>query len=155
MHPDLEKIASELDSSDSGQALALRFGLACVEEVAGNLESDEAIAVLERFRACLASFGPESPAELQALSASITKLAASHPGSSSLDGSRHAAVSATYALAKAVNGQSIEAAAYAAYSSVYGYGGYAVSDPDAFSEVHRRQLDRLRALKQQDPPFGS
>jgi hypothetical protein len=155
MHPDLERIAAELNSSDSDHALALRFGLACVEEVAENLESDEVIAVLERFRVCLASFGPDSQSELQDLAARIAKLAASHPGSSSLDGSRHAAVSATYALAKAVSGQAIEAAAYAAYSCVYGYGGYAVADPDAFSEVHRKQWERLQALKHLATPFSS
>jgi hypothetical protein len=155
MHPDLEKIAAELHSSDSDHALALRFGLACVEEVAGNLESDEVIAVLERFRVCLANFGPDSQSELQDLAARIAKLATNRPGSRSLDGSRHAAVSATYALAKAVSGQAIEAAAYAAYSCVYGYGGYAVADPDAFSEVHRKQLDRLQALKHLATPSGS
>lgn len=147
MHPELQKIAAELGSSARHDALALRFGLACVEDVAGNLESDEVIGVLKRFRACLANFGPEARVELQDLAATMASLAASHPGSKSIDGTRHAAVSATYALAKAVSGQAIEAAAYAAYSCVYGYGGYAVSDPEAFTEVHSKQLDRLLALK--------
>lgn len=149
MHPDLENIAAELKSSNSNHALVLRFGLACVEEVAGNLESDEVIAVFEKFRACLANFGPEAEAVLQELTTKVPQLAASHPGSSSIDGTRHAAVSATYALAKAMSGHAIEAAAYAAYSCVYGYGGYAVTDPEAFAEVHRRQLRRLLALKHQ------
>lgn len=155
MHPELRKIAAELESVGNPQSLGLRFGLACVEEVAANLESDEVIAVLERFRACLAGSGPHPQTELEDLAATMAALAASHPGSRSIDGTRHAAVSATYALAKAVSGQAIEAAAYAAYSCVYGYGGYAVSDPEAFSEVHARQMDRLRALKHQAFASGS
>lgn len=147
MHPELEKISAELELSSVDEALALRFGLACVEDVACNLESDEVIEVLERFRDCLTRCDAQSRSQLQYLAARVAVLAASHPGSKSLDGTRHAAVSATYALAKALSGQAVEAAAYAAYSCVYGYGGYAVADPESFAEVHRRQLDRLRTLK--------
>lgn len=146
MHPDLGKIASALNAAGNDQTLALRFGLACVEEVADNLESDEVITVLERFRQCVANGDADCLTELQALSALMAQLSASHPGSKSLDGTRHAAVSATYALAKAVSGRALEAAAYAAYSRVYGYGGYAVTDPECFAEVHRSQLERLLAL---------
>ncbi|MBV8036894.1 hypothetical protein [Roseateles sp.] len=146
MHPGLQKIADELNSSGGHRDLALHFGLACVEDVADNLESDKVIAILQSFRACLAHFGPEAEAELNDLATAMMSLASSHPGSGSIDGTRHAAVSATYALARAVRGQAIEAAAYAAYSWVYGYGGYAVSDPEAFSEVHARQLARLQTL---------
>ena len=155
MHPELKKIADELESSGGHRELALRFGLACVEEVAGNLESDDVVAGLEGFRACPANFGPEAEAQLNDLAEAMASLAASHPGSRSIDGTRHAAVSATYALARAMRGQAIEAAAYAAYSCVYGYGAYAVSDPGAFSEVHGRQLERLRALKHVTTPAGS
>ena len=146
MHPDLKKIADLLNSIDGDRYLVLRFGLACVEEVASNLENDDVIAVLNEFRRCLNVFAPTTEAELKRLALTISHLAASHPGSRSIDGTRHAAVSATYALARAVNGHAIDAAAYAAYSCVYGYGGYAVSDPDAFSEVHQRQLLSLRRL---------
>ena len=52
----------------------------------------------------------------------------------------------TYALAKAVSQQPVDAAAYAAYSLVYGYGGYAVNDPSAFAEVHQRQIAYLKML---------
>lgn len=146
MHPDLEKIDSALNSAGKDQMLAWRFGLACVEEVADNLESDEVIAVLERFRLCVANNAADSQPELQELSSLMAKLSASHPGSKSLDGTRHAAVSATYALAKAVNGRAVEAAAYAAYSQIYAYGGYAVTDPECFSQVHRIQLKILLSL---------
>ena len=148
MHPDLKKISEELNSVGSERRLTLRFGLACVEDVAGNLENEDVIALLERFRICINEFGPAVEEDLKDLASIISKLATSHPGSRSIDGTRHAAVSATYALAKAVNGQVVDAAAYAAYSYVYGYGGYAVSDPEAFSEIHRRQLDHLFGLKQ-------
>jgi hypothetical protein len=146
MHPDLKKIADLLNSIDGDLYLVLRFGLKCVEEVAGNLENDDVIAVLNEFRRCLNDFGPTTEEEVKGLAVTISKLAASHPGSRSIDGTRHAAVSATYALARAVNRNAIDAAAYAAYSCVYGYGGYAVSDPEAFAEVHHRQLGYLRKL---------
>ena len=58
-------------------------------------------------------------------------------------------MSATYALSKAAEGDALQAAAYAAYSSIYGYGGYAVNDPDFFAEVHQRQLSQLLHLKSQ------
>ena len=147
MHPDLIKISDELNAMGDERHLALRFGLACVEDVAGNLENEDVIAVLERFRRCVNEFGPPIEVEINELASTITQLASSHPGSKSIDGTRHAAVSATYALAKAVHGQAVDAAAYAAYSYVYGYGSYAVSDPESFSEIHRRQYDHLRRLK--------
>ena len=146
MHPDLEKIALALKTAGNDPTLAWRFGLACVEDVADNLESEEVMAVLERFRLCVAQGAADSQSELQGLSALMAALASGHPGSKSLDGTRHAAVSASYALAKAVSGRPLEAAAYAAYSRVYAYGGYAVTDPECFSEVHRSQLDHLLSL---------
>ena len=94
----------------------------------------------------MADFGSDAQAELQALASKMSIHASQHPGSKSLDGTRHAAVSATYALAKALSGQPVEAAAYAAYSTVYGYGGYAVSDSDSFAEVHTKQLELLSAV---------
>ena len=148
MHPDLQAIAAELKACAPDDVVPWRFALSCVEEVEVNLESEEVIAVLQRFRDGLAQNHPNPMQWLAPLSQLMASLAASHPGSRSIDGTRHAAVSATHALAKAVSGQALEAAAYAAYSCVYGYGSYAVSDPAAFAEVHRRQLRRLRELKQ-------
>lgn len=147
MHPELQRIAHALSASGHAPILAWRFGLACVEDVAANLESEEVIAVLQALRRCAAEGGPGNPSELQDLATRMTHLASSHPGSKSIDGTRHAAVSATYALAHAVHGRAVQAAAYAAYSAVYGYGGYAVSDPDCFAEIHRRQWDHLQALQ--------
>jgi hypothetical protein len=55
-------------------------------------------------------------------------------------------------LAKAVEGDAVQAAAYAAYSSLYGYGGYAVKDPEAFAEVHEKQLRYLSQLISEQTP---
>jgi hypothetical protein len=147
MHPDLQKLAQRLNHRADDLELSLRFSLACIEDVAHNLEDDAVIAALAQFKACVTSFSPERQSELAALATRMNALAGSHPGSKSIDGTRHAAVSATYALAKAVNLQPIEAAAYAAYSCVYGYGGYAVTDPASFAEVHQRQMDHLQGIE--------
>jgi hypothetical protein len=141
MHPDLKLIADELEKSPN--ELQLRFALKCIEDIAGNLEDQSAIAALTKFREIVTGDPNKHKERLLSLAEELNKIASSHPGSKSIDGTRHAAVSATYALAKAVSNRPIEAAAYAAYSLVYGYGGYAVNDPDAFTEIHQRQLGYL------------
>ena len=73
-------------------------------------------------------------------------LANHHRGSQSIDGTGHSAVSATYAVAAALAGKVQDAAEYAAYSLVYGYGGYAVSDPDAFAPEYAWQVSALESL---------
>jgi hypothetical protein len=145
MHPDLKLISDELEKSPI--PVQLRFALKCVEEVESNLEDDTAIAALEKFRNLITSQAEDVQKQLQELAKQLNSLASSHQGSKSIDGTRHAAVSATYALARAANQKPVDAAAYAAYSVVYGYGGYAVNDPDAFAEVHHRQLNYLKILK--------
>ena len=146
MHPTLKEIAAELASAGDDPLLRYRFALACVEDVAANLEDDDVIHAFGKFKDLLASFDERPLDELKQLAAELKGLSQSHPGSRSIDGTRHAAVSATYALARAVDGDAVNAAAYAAYSSVYGYGGYAVNDPDSFAEAHQKQLDCLRRL---------
>ena len=75
------------------------------------------------------------------------RLANSHAGSKSIDGCGHAAVSATYAVAKAVEGTAIEAASYAAYATVYAQGGYAaVADRGLFEPEFAWQVASLDAL---------
>ncbi|MCB1545596.1 MAG: hypothetical protein KDJ30_15340 [Rhodoblastus sp.] len=143
MHPILGAIKAELDKSQDDPELRYRFALDCVEDVSGNLEDEAAIDAYERFKALVARFDDHSPRALEELASELKTISQSHPGSKSIDGARHAAVSATYALARAVDGDAVNAAAYAAYSSVYGYGGYAVNDPDSFAEAHQRQLDVL------------
>jgi hypothetical protein len=70
-----------------------------------------------------------------------------HPGSRSLDGSGHAAVSASYAVANALAGKALQAADYAAYAAVYGGGGYgAVADRASFEPEFAWQVDCLARL---------
>ncbi len=49
-------------------------------------------------------------------------------------------------LGKAMQGQALDAAAYAAYASVYAYGGYAVNDPGSFAGEHAWQLAKFKVL---------
>jgi len=126
--------------------LRFQFALQCMDEVASNLEEDLAVDSFKKFKHLVNHFNDDSKDALTKLAIEMQKVAQSHPGSKSIDGTRHAAVSATYALAKAVEGDAVQTAAYAAYSSIYGYGGYAVNDPDFFSEVHNKQLEKLRQL---------
>jgi len=75
------------------------------------------------------------------------RLANQHRGSKSIDGCGHAAVSASYAVANAVNGRATQAASYFSYAIVYAQGGYAaVADRDAFESEFTWQLNLLRKL---------
>ena len=74
-------------------------------------------------------------------------LANAHGGSKSIDGCGHAAVSTSYAVARATAGRALDAASYAAYATVYAQGGYAaVADRDAFAVEHAWQVAALQAL---------
>jgi len=65
----------------------------------------------------------------------------------SIDGCGHAAVSATYAVAKALAGRAREAADYAAYATVYAQGGApAVAERESFATEFAWQAERLAAL---------
>jgi hypothetical protein len=56
-------------------------------------------------------------------------------------------VSATYAVANAVQGKPLEAASYAAYAIVYAQGGSAaVADPESFEPEFQWQLSLLSSL---------
>ena len=122
-----------------------RFCLRCAQSVSQNLESEQAIECLKEFETWIEAGCPSND-DLLALRERIGVIARSHPGSSSIDGTRHAAVSATHTLAAAINSQALDAAAYAAYSTVYGYGGYALSDPSSFQDIHRQQCQWLKSL---------
>ena len=81
------------------------------------------------------------------IAADAIRLANSHQGSRSVDGCGHAAVSATYAVAKAVEGKALEAASYAEYAAVYAQGGYAaVGDRESFAPEFAWQLSTLESL---------
>jgi len=142
----LERLASQLDLDAPAHApLRLAFGHACTQRVEHLLEEPQAIA-------CLATLGhylegAATDVQLADASALAARLANHHPGSTSIDGCGHAAVSATYAVAAALAGKALRAAEYAAYAAVYGQGGYgAISDPDAFTIEFAWQADTLAAL---------
>jgi len=97
--------------------------------------------------------GGASPAELEAAAAAAARLANQHPGSRSLDGVGHAAVSASYAVAHALAGRALRAADYAAYASVYGEGGYgAVQQRESFQPEFDWQVQALRRFAAEEAP---
>ena len=149
MNQELSLLATELGiDAQQHEPLRLAFGLACVRRVQHLLEdprATDALAVLE----ALVAGRSARPALVQA-AAEIAAVANSHRGSGSIDGSAHAAVSATYAVANALVGRALEAASYAAYASVYAYGGYAINDPSSFEAEHAWQVEALKALAQGD-----
>ena len=114
------------------------FCFACASLVNHLLELDEALSAYQDFRLYLD--GQLSQAEFENLQKSILSIANKHQGSKSLDGTKHSAVSATYALANAINGHAVAAAEYAAYSRIYGYGGYAVGDLESYQEEYAEQV---------------
>lgn len=140
-------------ASDAHTPLRLAFGLACVQRVRHLLEDLEAIAGLDTLAAF--TVGAVDAATLANAAARLKEVASHHRGSQSLDGSAHAAVSATYAVANALAGRALEAASYAAYATVYAYGGYAVQDLSAFEPEHQWQVQALQQLLDNVPPERS
>lgn len=126
------------------QRLRLAFGLACVRRVEHLLEDERAKGGLAVLQAWVEARADD--AALQAAAEHMQAVANGHRGSDSIDGSAHAAVSATYAVANAVAGRPLEAASYAAYASVYAYGGYAVNDRASFEPEFAWQVQELGRL---------
>ena len=153
MNPGLERLAAELNLDKvERDRLRLAFGLACCDRVAHLLEDPRAVqclAILRRFQV-----GEIARRELDDAAGLAAALAQAHRGSPSIDGSGHAAVSATHAVANAIAGRALEAAGYAAYAAVYAYGAYAVRDPAAFQEEFTWQTDTLRRLADQSSLQG-
>ncbi|MDR7270792.1 hypothetical protein J2X20_003450 [Pelomonas saccharophila] len=151
MNDALDRLARELVlDTPARDGLRLRFGLACVQRVRHLLEDAAVVACLDT----LGRFvdGRATPAELEAAAAEAAQLANHHPGSRSLDGVGHAAVSASYAVANALAGKALRAAEYAAYATVYGEGGYgAVQQRESFQPEFDWQLQRLRDLAAEVP----
>jgi len=146
MNEALDRLARELTlDAPTREGLRLRFGLACVQRVRHLLEDAGVIACLDTLTRFVA--GDAAPAELQAAAAEAAALANHHPGSRSLDGVGHAAVSASYAVANALAGRALRAAEYAAYATVYGEGGYgAVQQRESFQPEFDWQVESLRRL---------
>jgi len=146
MNQTLEQFASEIDFSGPGnERLRLVFGHRCAARIQHLLEEPEVIECL----AVLGKFveGDVDNATLDIARAGADRLANQHRGSKSIDGCGHAAVSASYAVANAINGRALQAASYAAYALVYADGGYgAVAQPEAFAYEFAWQLRTLRQL---------
>lgn len=147
MNHALRPIATEHSLADERlRLLRLRFGLACVERVRHLLEAPRAVDLLDVLQAYVD--GRVDGATLHAAAVEAAQLAAHHRGSASIDGAKHSAVSATYAVANALAGRALDAADYAAYSTVYGYGSYAVNDADSFAPEYAWQVAELQRLIQ-------
>lgn len=142
---ELARVAREIGLMEPRREHARHaFALACVLRIEHLLEHPEAIAAVPVLRGHVA--GEVDAATLATTAARVREVARSHRGSHSIDGSQHAAVSATNALANALEGRALEAASYAAYATVYAYGGYAVTDASAFAPEIDWQLRELRRL---------
>lgn len=146
MNAAFDRLAAQVAlDAPANERLRLAFGHACALRVQHLLE-DPAV------RDCLSGLGrylegTVGRAELQQIAAEADRLANHHPGSKSIDGCGHAAVSATYAVANALAGKARQAADYAAYATVYGEGGYgAVAEPESFEPEYKWQLDCLASL---------
>jgi hypothetical protein len=126
------------------ERIRFAFCFACAARINHLLELDEALAAYQDFKSYLE--GKLTQVEFEDLQKSIFNIANKHQGSKSLDGTKHSAVSATYALANAINGNAVAAAEYAAYSKTYGYGGYAVSDLENYQEEYTEQVKILKKL---------
>lgn len=146
MNPALDHLARDLSLADPAQErLRLAFGHACALRIRHLLEQPDVDQCLQALGAYLA--GPADPARLRALADEAARLANHHAGSRSIDGCGHAAVSASYAVAKAVEGKALEAASYAAYATVYAQGGAAaVADAESFDPEFEWQVQCLAAL---------
>ncbi|HVE53962.1 MAG TPA: hypothetical protein VNB23_11325 [Ramlibacter sp.] len=146
MNEALDLLARQVKLDDPAQErLRLAFGHACALRVRHLLEEPAAADCLSGLGDFLA--GRIDRARFEALCAEAARLANRHPGSRSIDGCGHAAVSATYAVANALAGKARQAADYAAYATVYGQGGYAaVAERESFEPEFRWQVACLAGL---------
>jgi hypothetical protein len=144
MNQALDRLATELDLASS-ERLRLEFGHACALRVKHLLEEPRVHACIDGLGAYLR--GTLDAARFDELVAEAAALANQHQGSKSIDGCGHAAVSATYAVAKALAGKALEAAEYAAYATVYAQGGYAaVAERESFEPEFAWQAGCLASL---------
>ena len=145
MNSELHNLVAKIQlSDDAHRAMRYAFGLACAERVRQMLEDDRAIQLLDILKGYVE--GRVDETALAAAATDAAHLANHHRGSNSIDGSKHSAVSATYAVANALAGRALDAADYAAYSTVYGYGSYAVNDPESFAPEYAWQVETFTQL---------
>jgi hypothetical protein len=146
MNQALQDLATEVALADPrNERLRFEFGHACASRVRHLLEDSQVDDCVTRLGAYLA--GHVKRDDLHAIAKRAAELANRHQGSKSIDGCGHAAVSATYAVAKALAARALEAADYAAYALVYAQGGYAaVAEQASFEAEFRWQIAALRSL---------
>ena len=146
MNQVLEQLASEIGLMLPGnESFRLAFGYACAARVRHLLEEPEVVECL-RVLGEYVSGGVDDEV-LRHSQREADRLANHHRGSASIDGCGHAAVSASYAVANAINGRALQAASYAAYATVYADGGYgAVAQRQAFEPEFSWQLNTLQGM---------
>jgi hypothetical protein len=143
-NPALEEL---LRQHAPGERESVALALALVQRVRHLLEDERVIALLDAGQRWSDSQAGTSE-QLQAWAEEAAQLARSHPGSRSIDGTAHAAVSASHAVASALRGRVLDAADYAAYAAVYAYSASAVLSPEAFEDEHVWQVSlAARMLK--------
>jgi hypothetical protein len=141
----LARLMSEAEAGQpAAEPLRLAFGLACADRVRHLLEDPGAVRCLEVLQEQVAGRCP--PQAFAQARDRVAAIARGHRGSNSIDGTSHAAVSATYSVANALAGRALDAANYAAYATVYAYGGYAISDPAAFAPEFEWQVAKWLEL---------
>lgn len=142
----LDRLAEQVKlDARANERLRLEFGYACALRVKHFLEEPAVADCLSGLGHYLA--GTLDRTQLDRLAEEAARLARQHQGSTSIDGSGHAAVSASYAVANALAGKARQAAEYAAYAAVYGQGGYgAVSDRESFEPEFQWQAGCLASL---------
>ncbi|MFC5498606.1 hypothetical protein ACFPOE_13750 [Caenimonas terrae] len=146
MNDALDQLAAGLDlPAPEHEGLRLAFGHACVLRVQHLLEEPDVMHCLDVLGLFLQ--GRAGRDALAAAAQQAVRLANSHRGSASIDGCGHAAVSASYAVANALQGKALQAASYAAYAAVYAQGGSAaVADRGSFEPEFRWQCASLQSL---------
>jgi hypothetical protein len=146
MNQVLEQLAAEIGLMNPGnEATRLAFGYACAARIRHLLEEPEVLECLRVLGEYLS--GDVDDEVLRHSQVEADRLANHHRGSESIDGCGHAAVSATYAVANAINGRALQAASYCAYATVYADGGYgAVAQREAFEPEFTWQLSALRDI---------
>ena len=146
MNQELERVAQAIGLQDD-DPLRLAFAAACIARVQHLLEEPRTIELAAVLRDAAAAGA--SLASLSGAADEAARLARSHRGHASIDGSGHSAVSATHALANALAGKALAAADYAAYAATYAYGRYAAGDPGAFEPEFQWQVECLQRLHQE------
>jgi hypothetical protein len=151
MNQALENLASELGLTEPcNEIKRLEFGYACAHRIRHLLEEPK---VMECLRV-LGEYvnGRVDDEILRQSQKEADRLANHHRGSQSIDGCGHAAVSASYAVANAINGRVLQAASYSAYAMVYADGGYgAVAQREAFEPEFLWQLRTLQEMMPSQP----